>query len=180
MNVNIGKNIGKNIVNDKASPVCNEDAYRDKKAFELRETYNILNNLRTEANKMYDRSLQFISSGAIVISFTYLLQKDVELTILTAKFITVSWATLLFSIIYSLYGQYKSTTLLDNSMKLANLDYADAIDDLREGEAETLKKLKKTTEQDSVFVKVINGIQLGCTIIGIVALSCFIACDLFL
>jgi hypothetical protein len=91
MNVNIVKQT----VTEKGSPVCIEDEYNKNKAAELRESYNLLNNLRTEANKMYDRSLQFIGSGAIVISFTYLLQKDMTFTSLSAKLILTSWSTLL-------------------------------------------------------------------------------------
>lgn len=129
---------------------------------------------RREANFAFDKSLQLVSSGAIVISFTYLLQLKTPLTLTSLILLILSWLLFGFAIGISLFGQHKSCKLYDDAVLKENLIYAYRVAEIEPHEEKILEGLIKSTEEDENKVKCYNLYQLRITAAGIVVFGLFV------
>lgn len=129
--------------------------------------------VRNQVHQTYDKALLTISTGTVVVSFTFILQLDSVDFHKYIILIIVSWAILVFSIILGLVGHYCSCKDSDYSIDIADLDYDKNTGFINDKNWEKLCRIERKKRFTKSLINIVNITQLVSVPLGVLIFAIF-------
>jgi len=130
--------------------------------------------LRAQLHQTYDKALLTISTGSIVVSFTYIVQVDGIDYHRNLWMMIVSWVLYCISIILGLYGHRISCKSNDDSLRIADLNFDNKTGNLGQNGWDELCKLKHQKDIFGRRIYRVNNAQLVILPLGMVFFALFV------